>query len=145
MSTPRLPLGAYARGPNAVITWRDCREVLQERLRKLECDRWTNPALVRGFRAWVSDLEAAALAAQDWDRARSATESAEVPGNALETRLERPPRLDTKAVAVILDCEVRWVTQLCVTGRLSAVKRGRMWEIDPDSVEDFKIKEGIPA
>jgi hypothetical protein len=39
---------------------------------------------------------------------------------------------------VVLDCTVRWVTQLCRVGRLSAVKVGRVWQIDAESVEDFK-------
>jgi hypothetical protein len=142
-TSSRPPLGAYVRGPSALIIWRDCHEVLQERLRKLELDPGVHRDLVRSFRNTIGDLETAALESRDWEMARAATDSAERSGSVLDAGLERPSRLDTKSVAAILDCQERWVTQLCVTGRLVAIKRGRAWEIDPESVEDFK--KGIAA
>jgi excisionase family DNA binding protein len=41
-------------------------------------------------------------------------------------------------VAASLGCSTRWITQLCRMGQLAAVKVGRSWSIDPDSVQDFK-------
>jgi hypothetical protein len=80
----RPPLGAYVRGPNAVLLWRDCREVLLDRLRRLERDPDIRSDLVRGHRAMVEDLEMAAREYREWDLARAATESAARSRGALE-------------------------------------------------------------
>ena len=49
--------------------------------------------------------------------------------------------MDTGSVAASLGCSERWVTQLCLTGRLAAIKQGRTWFIDPESVQDYKQRD----
>jgi hypothetical protein len=143
--TSRPPLGAHVRGANAWILWQAARDVLLSRLGQLERDPAVHAGVVRGFRATLDDLELAAVEFRDWERSRrSAADSAEVTGRAFGAESDSPPTgLDAGTVAEVLGCTERWVTQLCLTGRLAATKRGRMWSIDPESVEDFK--KGIAA
>jgi hypothetical protein len=141
----RLPLGACVRGPSAWILWQTARDSLRSRLRQLQLDAGVDPAIVRGFHNTIEDLELAALQFRDWEMARRSVsefaDSAEVPGGGDSAGLESPPRwVDAGLVAASLGCSVRWVTQLCLTGRLAATKRGRSWLIDPSSVEDFQLR-----
>jgi hypothetical protein len=53
-------------------------------------------------------------------------------------------RWDVKSVAASLGFSERWVTTLCRTGQLAAIKHGRVWLVDPVSVEDFRLR-GVNA
>ncbi len=53
-------------------------------------------------------------------------------------------RWDVKSVAASLGFSERWVTTLCRTGQLAAIKQGRVWLVDPVSVEDFRLR-GVNA
>jgi hypothetical protein len=135
----RPPLGASVRGPGAWILWQTARDSLRSRLRQLEVDPGVDRGIVRGFRNTIEDLELAAHEYRDWERARSAADSAEASVSVLDAGLDCPSRwVDAGSVAASLGCTVRWVTQLCLVGRLAAVKVGRVWSIDPDSVRDYK-------
>jgi hypothetical protein len=143
--TGRMPNGACVRGPNAWIAWQAAHDVLRERLRQLEVDPCVHRDVVRGFRNTIADLEMAAAEYREWERARAATDSAEVPTSAVRAVLDRPSRwMDTGSVAASLDCSERWVTQLCLTGRLAATKQSRAWLIDPGSVRDY-LQRGVDA
>jgi hypothetical protein len=136
--TPRPPLGANVRGSSAWIVWQLLRDPLRVRIRQLELDPGVHPDVVRQLRGAEADLETAARQYRDWVDDRSASESAEAPPSGVDASLDRPFGLDTGSVAASLGCSERWVTQLCLTGQLAAVKVGRSWSIDPDSVQDFK-------
>jgi hypothetical protein len=137
-----MPLGCDVRGPYAWITWQAARDVLVSRLGQLERDPSVHRDIVRGFRNTLDDLELAAVSFRDWERSRAdrnATEAAEVSGGGGGAGSAlRPTGMDVGAVAASLDCSERWVTQLCLTGRLAATKQGRSWRIDPGSLEDYK-------
>jgi excisionase family DNA binding protein len=112
----------------------------------LQLDAGVDPAIVRGFRNTIEDLELAALQFRDWEMARRSVsefaDSAEVPGGGVSADLGNPPRwVDVGEVAAALNCSTRWVTALCQQGRLAATKHGREWRIDAGSVEDFKRRE----
>jgi hypothetical protein len=139
----RMPLGACVRGPAAWILWQTARDSLRERLRQLEVDPYVHRDIVRGFRNTIDDLELAATEYKKYTGHSSATpvaEAVEVPSGGHEAGSGRlaMDRWDTGLVAASLGCSERWVTQLCLTGRLAATKRGRCWSIDVASVEDFK-------
>jgi hypothetical protein len=99
------------------------RDSLLARIRQLERDPGVHRDVVRHFRGTLNDLEQAALEFREWERVRSAAESAEVSAGVLDGGLERP-WLDTKSAAVILGCRERWVTQLCLTGRSGGGQAG---------------------
>jgi hypothetical protein len=132
----RPPLGAYVRGPSAWIVWQLLHEPIRARIRQLEVDPGVPPDVVHALLGTAADLAMAAGEYREWTRSVSA--SAEAPRSGLDACLDRPSGLDTGLVAASLGCSERWVTQLCLTGRLAAVKRGRSWFIDPESVEDYK-------
>ena len=135
----RMPLGACVRGPSAWIVWQTGRDSLRSRLHQLERDPGVDAVVVRHFWGTLADLELAAREFREFEAARSAADSAEAPPSGVEAVLERPSdRWDTGSVAASLRCSARWVTTLCMTGRLAAVKRGRTWFIDPESVEEYK-------
>ena len=136
----RPPLGASVRGPSAWILWQTTRDSLRSRLRQLELDPGVDRGIVRGFRNTIEDLKLAAHEYRDWELARNATESAEVPQGGRDAGLGNPSQrwVDTSEVAASLNCSKRWVTQLIQQGRLVAAKRGRSWRIDASSVEDFQ-------
>jgi hypothetical protein len=137
----RPPLGANVRGPAAWILWQTTRDSLRSRLSQLQVDPGVDRGVVRGFRNTIEDLELAAHEYRDWEMARNATESTEVPQGGPAAGLDCPSRwVDAGSVAASLGCTVRWVTQLCLTGRLAATKRGRSWLMDPSSVEDFQLR-----
>jgi hypothetical protein len=124
------------RGPSAWIVWQLLHEPIRARIRQLEVDPGVPWDVVRALRGTAADLEMAAGDYREWTR--SASESAEVPNSGLDACLDRPSGLDTGSVAASLGCSERWVTQLCLTGRLAAIKRGRSWFIDPESVQDYQ-------
>ena len=137
----RLPLGACVRGPSAWILWQTTRVSLRSRLRQLAADPGVDPRIVAGFRNTIADLELAAGEFRDWERARSAADSAEVPVGGLAAGLERPLSWGTTgSAAEALACSPRWVTQLIAMGRVSATRVGPEWRVDLDSVEDFKLR-----
>lgn len=133
------PLGASVQGSSAWIIWQVLQEPLRVRVRQLEVDPGVHRDVVRHLRGTAVELEEAARQYREWDSARSAADSAEAPGDGFPAGLDCPSRwADAGSVAASLGCTVRWVTQLCLVGRLAAVKVGRSWSIDPDSVQDFK-------
>jgi Helix-turn-helix domain len=135
----RPPLGANVRGASAWIVWQLLRDPIRTRIRQLELDPAVHRGVVRQLRGTAADLEEAARQYRDWIMGRSAADSAEASVTALDTGLDGPPRwVDTSMVAASLGCSERWVTQLCLTGRLAATKQGRSWLIDSTSVEDYK-------
>jgi hypothetical protein len=138
MGSSRPPLGACVRGSSAWIIWQLLRDPLRTRIGQLALDPGVDPLVVRQLRGTEADLELAAREYRAWEAARNATESTEVPRGGFVGGLDRPSGLDTGSVAASLGYTVRWVTQLCLVGRLAAVKVGRSWSIDPDSVQDFK-------
>jgi hypothetical protein len=141
----QMPLGASVRGPSAWILWQTARDSLQSRLRQLELDPHVHRDVVRHLRGTLADLELAAWQYRDWESARSAADSAEPSWDVLDAGLDRPPGwMDTGLAAASLGCSERWVTTLCLTGRLAATKRGRAWTIDPESVEDYRLR-GVDA
>jgi hypothetical protein len=141
----RPPLGANVRGSSAWIVWQLLRDPIRARIRQLELDPGVHRDVVRHLRGTAADLEMAALEYRDWEMVRSAADSVEAPGSGLAAGLDCPSRwVDAGSVAASLGCTVRWVTQLCLVGRLAAVKQGRIWRIDVSSVEDFK-RRGVEA
>jgi hypothetical protein len=135
--TGRSPLGACVRGPSAWIVWQVLRDPLSARIGQLERDPHVHPGVVRELRGTAADLETAAFEYRDWEAARSATDSVEVPAAGVPAGLDRPLGWDTGLVARELGCTERWVTTLCRTGQLAAIKQGRTWFIDASSVEDY--------
>ena len=114
---------------------------------QLEVDPHVPGHVVRHLRGTAAELEEAARQYRELvDRSRSeVADSVERLQGGVDTKSENPPRwVDTSMVAASLDCSERWVTQLCLTGRLAAVKRGRSWLIDVDSVEDYR-RRGFDA
>jgi excisionase family DNA binding protein len=136
----RLPLGVHLRGAPLWIVWVTARDSLQSRLAQLERDPYVHRDVVRQLRGALADLEFGAQQFRDWELARNATESAEVPQGGRDAGLGNPSQrwVDTSEVAASLNCSKRWVTQLIQQGRLAAAKRGRSWRIDASSVEDFQ-------
>jgi excisionase family DNA binding protein len=143
----RLPLGASVRGPSAWIVWQAARDSLRSRLRQLEVDPHVHGGVVRHFRGTLNDLEQAALEFREWERSRSATDSAELESAGLNAGLEGPSFrwVDTGLVARQLGCSRRWVTTLCRTGQLAGTRFGREWRIDPSSVEEFHLRGVVNA
>jgi excisionase family DNA binding protein len=140
------PLGAYVRGSSAWIVWQTARDSLSSRLRQLESDPHVHRDVVRHLRGTLADLELAAIAYRDWERARSVADSVEVTRGGSSAGLENLPGWgDTSEVAASLGCSKRWVTALIQQGKLAATKRGRAWFIDLDSVEDFKRRGAVAA
>jgi hypothetical protein len=137
MVRSQMPLGACVRGSSAWIIWQLVRDSLQSRIHQFERDPGVHPGVVRQLRGTATDLEEAARLYREWASC-SAAEAIEAPPSGLEAVLDRPSGLDTGSVATSLGCSERWVTQLCLTGRLVAVKVGRVWSIDPDSVREYK-------
>jgi Helix-turn-helix domain len=134
-------LGACVRGSSAWTIWQLLRDPLRTRIRQLEVDPGVHRDVVRQLQGTAADLELAAREYREWESARAAKESIEVPPGGVDAVLDRPSlRWDTGSAAASLGCSERWVTQLCLTGRLAAVKRGRSWFIDPESVGDYKRK-----
>jgi hypothetical protein len=142
MVSSRLPLGACVRGPSAWVIWQLLGESLPARIRQLELDPGVHRDVVRQLRITEADLKEAAHQYRDWSAERS--ESVEVPNSADLGGLERPLGMVAREAAAVLGCGERWITQLCLSGRLAAVKRGRTWFIDAGSVEDFK-RRGVYA
>jgi len=142
--TGRPLLAASVSGAPAWILWQVSRDALQLRIRQLERDLYVNPQVVRDLRLMVAGLEEAARQYRALvDRSRSeVADSVEVPRGGSGAGLGSLPNrwVDTSLVAAELGCSERWVTQLCLTGRLAATKRGRSWLIDRDSVEDFMLR-----
>jgi hypothetical protein len=137
--TGRPPLGVHLRGPAVWIVWQLLRESLPSRIRQLSLDPGVDPAVVRQLRGAAADMELAADEYRAWDAVRNAADSAEASESGLASGLDRPSRwVDAGSVAASFGCTVRWVTQLCLAGRLAAVKAGRSWSIDPESVQDYK-------
>jgi excisionase family DNA binding protein len=138
----RLPLGASVRGPSAWIVWQTARDLLRSRLRQLELDPHVHRDVVRQLRGTLNDLEQAALEFREWERSRSAADSAELESAGLDAGLEGPSFrwVDTGSVARELGCSRRWVTTLCRIGQLAGTRVGREWRIDPSSVEDFQLR-----
>jgi hypothetical protein len=138
------PLGASVRGTSAWIVWQLLRDPLRSRIRQLELDPYVHRDVVRDLRVTAADLEEAARQYRELvDRSRSVVaDSVEVPRRGSDAGLGNLPNrwVDTSLVAAELGCSERWVTQLCLTGRLAATKRGRSWLIDGDSVEDFMLR-----
>jgi hypothetical protein len=146
VSRPPL-LGAFVSGSSAWIIWQVLHEPLRARIRQLEVDPHVPGHVVRHLRGTAAELEEAARQYRELvDRSRSeVADSVERLQGGFDTKSENPPRwVDTSMVAASLDCSERWVTQLCLTGRLAAVKRGRSWLIDVDSVEDYR-RRGFDA
>jgi hypothetical protein len=142
----RPPLGANVRGSSAWIVWQLLRDPLQSRIRQLELNPGVHRDVVRQLWGTATDLEMAAREYRDWFDARSVAESAEVPRGVRDAESGCSPRwVDARSTAASLGCTVRWVTQLCLVGRLAAVKRGRTWFIDPESVQDYKQRGGNAA
>jgi hypothetical protein len=134
-----LPLGAHVRGPSAWIVWQLLRAPLETRIAQLQRDPNVDPQVVRGLKQTASDLQSAAGQYREWAAARNAADSAEVPNASVDAGLKGPLGWGTASmVAASLGCSTRWITQLCRMGQLAAVKVGRSWSIDPDSVQDFK-------
>jgi hypothetical protein len=134
-----LPLGAHVRGPSACIVWQLLRPPLKSRIAELQRDPNVDPQVVRGLKQTASDLQSAAGQYREWAAARNAADSAEVPNASVDAGLKGPLGWGTASmVAASLGCSTRWITQLCRMGQLAAVKVGRSWSIDPDSVQDFK-------
>jgi Helix-turn-helix domain len=133
----QMPLGASVRGPSAWILWQTARDSLQSRLRQLELDPHAHRDVVCHLRGTLADLELAAWQYRDWESAPSAADSAEPSWDVLDAGY-------TGLAAASLGCSERWVTTLCLTGRLAATKRGRAWTIDPESVEDYRLR-GVDA
>jgi hypothetical protein len=143
MVSGRRPLGAYVRGSSAWIIHQLLQDSLPSRIRQLELDPGVHRDVVRQLRGTAADLELAAREYRVWFAARSAAESAEVPRGRVAAGSDRPPRwVDTGSAAASLGCTVRWITQLCLVGRLAAVKVGRVWSIDPESVQVYRQRGG---
>lgn len=55
----------------------------------------------------------------------------------------------TSEAAAILGVSVGFISRLCRNGKLKAIMHGRDWDIDPDSVEQYRTapkgKGGRPA
>jgi excisionase family DNA binding protein len=135
----RPPLGANVRGPSAWIVWQTARDSLLSRLRQLEVNPNVDRSIVRGFRNTIDDLELAAHGYRDWELVRNAADSVEVDSAGADGDSGCPPqRWGVGKTAASLNCSPRWVTALIAQGRLAAVKHGREWRVDVDSVEDFK-------
>jgi hypothetical protein len=142
--TGRPLLAASVSGAPAWILWQVSRDALQVRIRQLSLDPNVHSDVVRELRAMAAGLEEAARQYREMvDRSRSeVADSAEVAGRGFAAGLGNLPSrwVDTGLVAAELGCSERWVTQLCLTGRLAATKRGRSWFIDPDSVQDYMLR-----
>jgi hypothetical protein len=135
------PLGVHLRGPSVWVVGQVLHEPLLARIRQLALDPGVDPTVVRQLRGTAADMEMAAHQYRAWEAARNATESTEVLQGGLAAGLDCPFRwVDAGSVAASLGCSMRWVTQLCLVGRLAAVKRGRSWLIDPDSVRDYMLR-----
>lgn len=48
------------------------------------------------------------------------------------------PTLSTTDAASRLDCDPRWVRELCRNGTLDATRDGRDWRIDPASIDRYR-------
>jgi excisionase family DNA binding protein len=142
----RPPLGVHLRGPALWVVWQTARPQLELRLAQLERDPGVHRDVVSHLRGTLADLELAAHEYRDWELARNATDSAEVPQGGRDAGLGNPSQrwVDTSEVAASLNCSKRWVTQLIQQGRLVAAKRGRSWSVDLDSVEDYR-RRGVAA
>jgi hypothetical protein len=111
---------------------------LPEMIRQLERNPNADPAYARELRSTWADLKAAGQEFQTWHAALPAVTSAVVLQEQVSSDWSRshPPR-DTGWVAERLDRSERWVRMLIASGRLSAVKQGGRWFVDPSSVEIY--------
>jgi excisionase family DNA binding protein len=140
----RLPLGVHLRGAALWVVWQTARDSLRSRLRQLEMDPYVHRDVVGQLGGVLAELELGAPQFRDWESARRSVsevaDSVEVPRGGSDAGLRNPPNrwVDVGEVAAVLNCSARWVTALCQQGRLAAVKVGRSWSIDPESVRDFK-------
>ena len=137
----RPPLGVHLRGPALWIVWQTTRPQLEMRLAQLERDPGVDPAVVRQLRGVLADLELGAQLFRDWQAVRNVADSAEVSVGGSGAGSEYPYRWGVAKVAAELNCGPRWVTTLCRTGQLAAIKQGREWRIDPSSAKDFQRRE----
>ena len=133
-----MPLGANVRGFSAMVTWQVAHGPIKAVIKRLELD----PAVHRGYaedlRATLADLQMAGRAYAEWRQAVSAAGSADLPqAPDVSSSNHFPPGLwwSSSETAERLTVSARRVRQLCAQGRLSAVKRGREWFIDPASIE----------
>jgi hypothetical protein len=142
--TGRPLLSASVSGAAAWVLWQVSRDALAVRIGQLARDPRVDSRVVRDLRVMAAAIgEAARQYRELVESSRSeVADSVEVPRGGSGAGLENLPNRwgDTSLVAAELGCSERWVTQLCLTGRLAATKRGRSWLIDLSSVEDFKLR-----
>jgi hypothetical protein len=137
LSRPPVPLGAYVRGFSAIVVLQVCNERLPQLIRQLQADPNVDSGYAAELRATWRDIQAAAQMHLDWQQALPDVTSADAVPNAAGSDFLRPPPRDSGWAAERLQCSERWVRHLCVTGRLSALKKGGRWWVDPASVEVY--------
>jgi excisionase family DNA binding protein len=142
--TGRPLLSAAISGPSAWIVHQLLAAPLKHRIEQLQRDPHVPRRVVDDLQGTAAAIQEAARQYRELvDRSRSVVaDSVEVPRGGSGACLGSLPNgwVDTSLVAAELGCSERWVTQLCLTGRLAATKRGRSWLIDRDSVEDYILR-----
>jgi hypothetical protein len=134
----RTPRGAYLPAFSSMVLMQMVHDKLRQMIQQLERNPNADPAYARELRSTRADLKAAGQEFQTWHAALPSVTSAEALQEQVASDWSRshPPR-GTRWVAERLQRSDRWIRHLCVTGRLSAVKQGGHWFVDPASVEIY--------
>jgi excisionase family DNA binding protein len=138
-------LGASVQGSSAWIVHQLLNAPLQQRIRQLECDPHVPGEVVRHLRMTAAAIgEAARQYREAVTSAVSVADSVEVNSGGTDAGLgQLPNRWGVAETAASLGCSRRWVRALVSQGRLVAVKAGREWRVDVDSIEDYR--RGVAA
>jgi excisionase family DNA binding protein len=133
-------LGASISGSSAWVIYQLLREPLKIRVRQLQCDPNVHADVVRDLVATAAAIREAARQYREL-----VTDSVEAPASLSSADLGNPPgRWGVAETAARLNCSPRWVTALISQGRLAAVKAGREWRVDVDSIVDYQ-RRGVSS